>query len=124
VVLATGGDNTGGGSDNGGDNTGGGSGTGGDNTGGGSGTGGDNTGGGSDTGGDNTGGGSGTGGDQNSNIPEYVEGTKYKAGDKVRNKGGIYQCKPWPYTGWCSGAAWAYGPGEGSYWQHAWIKKQ
>jgi hypothetical protein len=34
----------------------------------------------------------------------------------------IYQCKPYPYTGWCNGAAWAYGPGTGTAWADAWIQ--
>lgn len=54
--------------------------------------------------------------------PPYQEGTAYKAGDKVSNLGGNYQCKPHPYTGWCAGAAWAYEPGKGTAWSDAWIK--
>ncbi|MGL6402533.1 glycoside hydrolase family 19 protein [Aeromonas hydrophila] len=54
--------------------------------------------------------------------PPYKEGTTYKAGDKVSNLGGNYQCKPHPYTGWCAGAAWAYEPGKGTAWSDAWIK--
>ncbi|MEZ8804258.1 glycosyl hydrolase family 18 protein [Vibrio splendidus] len=56
-------------------------------------------------------------------IPQYVHGTPYSAGDTVFNAGGEFECKPWPYTGWCSGAKWAYAPGTGLYWQQAWIKK-
>lgn len=52
--------------------------------------------------------------------PDYKEGTAYQAGDIVRNKGVLYQCKPWPYTGWCAGAAWAYEPGVGQHWAQAW----
>ncbi|MBU2896221.1 glycosyl hydrolase family 18 protein [Vibrio hepatarius] len=55
-------------------------------------------------------------------YPQYVEGTPYQAGDRVTNSGGIYECKPHPYTGWCAGAAWAYGPGTGTYWDQAWTK--
>ncbi|WP_421159176.1 glycoside hydrolase family 19 protein [Aeromonas dhakensis] len=54
--------------------------------------------------------------------PPYKEGTAYKAGDKVSNLGGNYQCKPHPYTGWCAGAAWAYEPGKGTAWSDAWSK--
>ncbi|HDZ8912479.1 TPA: chitinase [Aeromonas hydrophila] len=54
--------------------------------------------------------------------PPYKEGNAYKAGDKVSNLGGNYQCKPHPYTGWCAGAAWAYEPGKGTAWSDAWIK--
>ena len=55
-------------------------------------------------------------------YPQYVEGTPYQAGDKVTNAGGNYECKPHPYTGWCAGAAWAYAPGIGTYWDQAWTK--
>ncbi|WP_429193297.1 glycoside hydrolase family 19 protein [Aeromonas salmonicida] len=54
--------------------------------------------------------------------PPYQAGTAYKAGNKVSNLGGNYQCKPHPYTGWCAGAAWAYEPGKGTAWGDAWIK--
>jgi len=56
-------------------------------------------------------------------YPAYVAGTAYKAGDKVSSAGGVYECKPWPYTGWCAGAEWAYAPGVGSNWADAWDKK-
>ncbi|MGL5948876.1 MAG: glycoside hydrolase family 19 protein [Aeromonas sp.] len=55
-------------------------------------------------------------------TPAYVEGTQYKAGAKVSHAGGVFECKPHPYTGWCAGAAWAYAPGEGTAWADAWIK--
>jgi hypothetical protein len=38
----------------------------------------------------------------------------------VQNAGALYQCREWPYSGWCNGAAWAYAPGTGTYWQDAW----
>ena len=41
----------------------------------------------------------------------------------MKNAGSQYECKPYPYSGWCNGAAWAYGPGTGTYWQDAWILK-
>jgi hypothetical protein len=41
----------------------------------------------------------------------------------VQNAGSWYECKPHPFTGWCNGAAWAYAPGVGTYWQDAWILK-
>ncbi|CAI1708584.1 Chitinase D precursor [Serratia ficaria] len=53
-------------------------------------------------------------------YPDYKEGTAYNAGDIVHSKGSLYQCKPWPYTGWCAGAAWAYEPGAGQHWAQAW----
>lgn len=55
-------------------------------------------------------------------APAYQEGTDYKAGDVVSNAGSTYKCKPWPYTAWCKGAAWAYAPGTGVHWQEAWEK--
>jgi hypothetical protein len=55
-----------------------------------------------------------------SNMPQYVENGGYVDGSKVQNAGAIYQCKPYPYSGWCNGAAWAYAPGTGSYWTDAW----
>ncbi|WP_313687012.1 fibronectin type III domain-containing protein [Pantoea sp.] len=55
-----------------------------------------------------------------SEHPAYKEGTNYKAGDVVSNKGGLYQCKPWPYTSWCGGVAWAYEPDAGQHWSQAW----
>ncbi|MFZ6012439.1 MAG: glycosyl hydrolase family 18 protein [Bacteroidota bacterium] len=60
------------------------------------------------------------GGDNCSSIPQYVENGGYAAGSKVKNGGNQYQCKPWPYSGWCNGAAWAYAPGTGAHWQDAW----
>ncbi|MDB5272924.1 MAG: C-terminal target protein, partial [Chitinophagaceae bacterium] len=53
-------------------------------------------------------------------IATYVENGGYVAGSKVQNAGSQYQCKPYPYSGWCNGAAWAYGPGTGAYWTDAW----
>ncbi|MGA9605784.1 MAG: glycosyl hydrolase family 18 protein [Rouxiella badensis] len=56
--------------------------------------------------------------------PAYKEGTHYQAGDIVTAAdGNAYQCKPSPYTPWCSGVAWAYAPSTGSAWQQAWDKK-
>ena len=56
-------------------------------------------------------------------YPDYKEGTKYKAGDKVvASDKHVYTCKPWPYTNWCSGAAWAYAPATGLYWNNAWTQ--
>jgi GH18 family chitinase/chitodextrinase len=55
--------------------------------------------------------------------PTYVENGGYVAGSQVQNFGNLYECKPYPYTGWCNGAAWAYAPGTGSNWSDAWILK-
>ncbi len=56
------------------------------------------------------------------NIALYREGRSYKGGDKVFSNGSVYQCKPWPYSGWCSGVASVYGPGIGQSWSAAWKK--
>lgn len=53
-------------------------------------------------------------------IAQYVENGGYVAGSKVKNANNQYQCKPFPYSGWCNGASWAYGPGVGAYWADAW----
>ncbi|MDF2456295.1 MAG: hypothetical protein K0R51_2288 [Cytophagaceae bacterium] len=55
-----------------------------------------------------------------SNIASYVENGNYVEGSKVKNANNQYMCKPWPYSGWCNGAAWAYAPGTGAYWSDAW----
>jgi len=55
-----------------------------------------------------------------SGLPTYVENGGYVDGSKVQNVGNMYQCKPYPYTSWCNGAAWAYAPGTGSNWTDAW----
>ncbi len=55
-----------------------------------------------------------------SGYPAYNTSTTYKAGDKVSNAGNNYQCKSWPYTGWCSGPAAFYEPGVGTAWDTAW----
>ncbi|WP_087018668.1 lytic polysaccharide monooxygenase [Thaumasiovibrio subtropicus] len=51
----------------------------------------------------------------------------YKAGTKVLGAdGGIYECKPFPYEGWCriyTAAQNHYEPGVGSNWTDAWIKR-
>lgn len=53
--------------------------------------------------------------------PQYVENGGYVAGSIVKNGSSRYQCKPWPFSGWCNGAAWAYGPGTGAHWTDAWV---
>ncbi|RYE12238.1 MAG: hypothetical protein EOP51_31920, partial [Sphingobacteriales bacterium] len=50
----------------------------------------------------------------------YAENGGYVAGSRVQNAGSLYECKPYPYSGWCNGAAWAYAPGTGAYWSDAW----
>ncbi|MDF2454396.1 MAG: chiA1 3 [Cytophagaceae bacterium] len=53
-------------------------------------------------------------------IAQYIENGNYVAGSKVKNGNAQYQCKPYPYSGWCNGSAWAYAPGAGAYWSDAW----
>jgi GH18 family chitinase len=53
-------------------------------------------------------------------IAAYVENGGYAQGNLVQRDGKQYQCKPFPYSGWCNGAAWAYQPGTGAYWADAW----
>ncbi|WP_045406772.1 immunoglobulin-like domain-containing protein [Vibrio jasicida] len=56
-----------------------------------------------------------------SSYPPYESGKAYEAGDIVTGSdGNLYQCKPWPYTGWCSNPS--YAPGETVYWSDAWDK--
>ena len=56
-------------------------------------------------------------------VAQYVENNGYVAGSNVKNSGKRYECKPWPFSGWCNGAAWAYAPGTGAYWADAWVEK-
>ena len=51
-------------------------------------------------------------------APQYTV-KAYNGGDTVQNHGSNYQCKPYPFSGWC-GIAGAYEPGVGSAWQDAW----
>ncbi|CAI1902587.1 GlcNAc-binding protein A precursor [Serratia quinivorans] len=53
---------------------------------------------------------------------------EYKAGTLVQHPktGKVYECKPFPYSGWCNSwsiSATHYEPGVGSNWQDAWIEK-
>ncbi|MGY4013418.1 glycosyl hydrolase family 18 protein [Aeromonas molluscorum] len=57
-------------------------------------------------------------------YPAYQAGTAYKAGDIVSNAGSLYQCKEFPYSGWCSGASSHYAPGTGTVWADAWTLYQ
>ncbi|MDA9556581.1 DUF5011 domain-containing protein [Vibrio sp.] len=56
-----------------------------------------------------------------SDYPAYQAGTAYEAGDRVvAVDGNAYECKPWPYSGWCSSAS--YEPAVSDYWGDAWIR--
>lgn len=56
------------------------------------------------------------------NYPAYTPDTAYQAGDRVSHAGGDYECKPWPFSGWCGGSTSHYAPGSGSHWNDAWVK--
>ncbi|WP_274520498.1 immunoglobulin-like domain-containing protein [Endozoicomonas atrinae] len=54
-------------------------------------------------------------------YPLYDANASYAAGDiVVGSDNALYECKPWPYTAWCSSPA--YAPGSSQYWQDAWIR--
>ena len=53
-------------------------------------------------------------------APAYAPGAGYDGGDRVRAGDAVYECKPWPQSGWC-GAGAAYAPGTGWAWPDAWI---
>ena len=53
--------------------------------------------------------------------PLYQAGTAYKEGDIVTGSDEqLYQCKPWPNSGWCSSPS--YEPGTSAFWRDAWNK--
>lgn len=60
--------------------------------------------------------GEGTSGD----YAAWSANSKYKAGDIVNNHGKLFQCKPFPYSGWCNNAPAYYEPGAGLAWSDAW----
>ncbi|HDX8593510.1 TPA: hypothetical protein RQN76_004385, partial [Aeromonas dhakensis] len=53
-------------------------------------------------------------------YPAYQAGTAYKAGDIVSNVGNLYECKEFPYSGWCGASPYHYEPGVGVVWADAW----
>lgn len=57
----------------------------------------------------------------NCEAPQYMENGGYQQGSRVQNAGNLYECRPFPNSGWCNGAAWAYAPGTGNHWEDAWI---
>lgn len=61
--------------------------------------------------------------DNCSGVAQYAENGGYVAGSKVKNVARRYECKEFPYSGWCNGAAWAYAPGTGAYWTDAWYDR-
>ncbi|MFA7260593.1 MAG: Ig-like domain-containing protein, partial [Aeromonas bestiarum] len=57
---------------------------------------------------------------QAASYPAYQAGTAYKAGDVVSNAGSLYECKEFPYSGWCGASPYHYAPGVGVVWADAW----
>jgi chitin-binding protein len=59
------------------------------------------------------------------NAPIYPGGLgTYAAGTVVRGgDGALYECRPFPASGWCNQAPNAYAPGTGYAWQDAWLKR-
>ena len=55
-------------------------------------------------------------------YPLYSESESYMGGDIVYNTGEYFRCKTGVTVPWCSGASWAYEPGEGTAWVDAWEK--
>lgn len=49
-------------------------------------------------------------------YPPYEAGKSYGAGDVVSNVGALYQCKEFPYSGWCGASPYHYEPGVGVNW--------
>lgn len=53
-------------------------------------------------------------------YPGWSANSTYNAGDIVNNHGKLFQCKPFPYSGWCNNAPIYYEPGVGLAWSDAW----
>jgi GH18 family chitinase len=56
--------------------------------------------------------------DDCNSIAQYVGGADYDAGDVVQNNEQKYQCKPFPFDGWCDSVG--YIPGVSPVWEDAW----
>jgi chitodextrinase len=54
-------------------------------------------------------------------CPEPYAMRPYAAAERAERAGTAYECKPFPYSGWC-GMGGGYEPGVGSVWQDAWIE--
>ena len=64
---------------------------------------------------------SGSGSEYDFLYPEGLGG--YQPGTLVKgNDGNIYECRPFPNSGWCNGDSSFYEPGTGLAWEDAWIK--
>lgn len=53
-----------------------------------------------------------------SGAPQWASGT-YSGGARVKNQNKLYECKQFPYSGWCGNPG--YQPGVSPTWQDAWI---
>ena len=49
-------------------------------------------------------------------APSYSQ-KEYAPGDRVQNQGKLYECKPWPYSGWC-GLGGPYTPRSSNAWKN------
>lgn len=58
--------------------------------------------------------------DDDASYAAWSANGKYSAGDIVNNHGKLFQCKPFPYSGWCNNAPAYYEPGAGLAWADAW----
>ncbi|UNC50902.1 glycoside hydrolase family 19 protein [Enterobacter huaxiensis] len=58
--------------------------------------------------------------DSDASYAAWSANGKYSAGDIVNNHGKLFQCKPFPYSGWCNNAPAYYEPGAGLAWADAW----
>ena len=58
--------------------------------------------------------------EEDTSYPAWSANSKYNAGDIVNNHGKLFQCKPFPYSGWCNSAPSYYEPGAGLAWADAW----
>ncbi|WP_163278515.1 chitinase [Enterobacter hormaechei] len=57
---------------------------------------------------------------EDTSYPAWSANSKYNAGDIVNNHGKLFQCEPFPYSGWCNNAPTYYEPGAGLAWAEAW----
>lgn len=51
-------------------------------------------------------------------LPEWTV-KSYSGGDRVKHGGSVYECRAWPYSGWCGEVG--YEPGVTIHWQNAWL---
>jgi hypothetical protein len=57
-------------------------------------------------------------------ISPWKANTPYKAGDRVFQIADlrVYQCRPWPYEGWCPLPTYEPGDESTGYWRDAWVQ--